>query len=150
MPLRGCYVTPLVGDPTLPYSPTFGERLYEKASSASQSPQHEATHGSVHERLAGCTQLLVVLAHPSIVANPGKGAFHHPAAWEELKGSRWQKLLPIDHLAFLGQFLRPTHQHFFGGGFVRTFDQFHTPSQNLLHPTSAFLLAPVTSVQPQV
>jgi hypothetical protein len=35
-------------------------RLYEKASSASQSPQHEATHGSVHERLAGCTQLLLV------------------------------------------------------------------------------------------
>src|SRR5215204_1912536 len=28
---------------------------YEKASSASQSPQHEASHGSVHQRLAGCT-----------------------------------------------------------------------------------------------
>ena len=25
------------------------QRLYEKASSASQSPQQEATHGSVHE-----------------------------------------------------------------------------------------------------
>jgi len=53
---------------------------------------------------------------------------HHPAAWEDLKSLRWQKLLPIDYLAFLGQFLRPTHQHFFGGGFARTFDQFHTPS----------------------
>jgi hypothetical protein len=56
----------------------------------------------------------------------------------------------LDYLAFLSQLLRPTHQHFLGGGFVRTFDQFHTPSQNLLHPAPAFLLAPVTSVQPQV
>ena len=76
-------------------------RLYEKASSASQSPQHEATHSSVHEHLAGCTQLLVVLAHPSVVANPGKGAFHHPAAWEDLKCPRWQKLLPLDYLPSL-------------------------------------------------
>src|SRR5215204_2600547 len=103
-------------------------RLYEKASSASQSPQHEATHGSVHERLAGFTQLLVVFAHPPVVADPGKGAFHHPAAWEDLKCPRWQKLLPINYLAFLGQLLRPPHQHIFGGGFTRTFDQFHTPS----------------------
>ena len=28
------------------------ERLYEKASSTSQPPHHEAAHGSVHERLA--------------------------------------------------------------------------------------------------
>jgi hypothetical protein len=34
----------------------------------------------------------------------------------------------LDYLAFLGQLLRPTHQHFFGGAFVRTFDQLHTPS----------------------
>src|SRR4029453_9024042 len=26
----------------------------------------------------------------------------------------------LDHLGFLGQFLCPPHQHFFGGGFVRT------------------------------
>jgi len=34
----------------------------------------------------------------------------------------------LDYLAFLGQFLRPTHQHIFGGGFAWTFDQFHIPS----------------------
>ena len=38
-------------------------RLYEKGSSASQSPQHEATHGSVHERFATRTEPLIVLAH---------------------------------------------------------------------------------------
>jgi hypothetical protein len=32
-----------------PYTPQCVERLYEKASSVSQSPQHEANHGSVHE-----------------------------------------------------------------------------------------------------
>lgn len=37
--------------------------LFEKGSSASQSPQHEATHGSVHERFATRTEPLIVLAH---------------------------------------------------------------------------------------
>src|SRR5215216_6713681 len=34
----------------------------------------------------------------------------------------------LDYLAFLGQFLRPTHQSTSSGAFVRTFDQLHTPS----------------------
>jgi hypothetical protein len=31
------------------------ERLFEEASSASQSPHHEANHGSIYERFAART-----------------------------------------------------------------------------------------------
>jgi hypothetical protein len=34
---------------------TVSKRLYEKLSSTSQPPQHEATHGSVHECFAART-----------------------------------------------------------------------------------------------
>jgi hypothetical protein len=37
------------------FSKQFLERLYEKASCASQPPHHEATHSSVHERFATLT-----------------------------------------------------------------------------------------------
>lgn len=84
------------------------------------------------------------------MADPGKRAFHYPTARQDLKPPRWQKLLPIYRFAFLGPFLRPTHQHLLGSGFARTFDQFHTPSQSLLHPTFAFVFAPIASVEPQV
>jgi hypothetical protein len=85
---------------------------------------------SIYERLAARTLPLVVLAHPSVVTNnPGKGAsFYYLAARQDLKSPGWQELVPIGCLAFLGQFLHPPHQHFLGGGFARTFDQFHTPS----------------------
>src|SRR3712207_1309538 len=129
---------------------TVSKRLYEKASSTSQTPQHEATHRSIYKRLAARTPPLVIFAHPAVVANPGKGAFHYPPTWQDPKSSRGHKLLPIDCLAFLGQFLRPVHQHCFGGRFARTFDQFHTPSQSLLHPILAFVLSSVAGVQPQM
>jgi hypothetical protein len=35
-------------------------RLYEKSSSAGETPRHEADHGNVHQRLAACTRPLVV------------------------------------------------------------------------------------------
>src|SRR5215208_320533 len=69
-----------------------------------------------------------LFAHPAVVANRGKGAFHYSPTCQELKSPWWQELVPIGYLAFLGQFLSPAHQHFFGGGFARTFDQFHWPS----------------------
>src|ERR687897_3785409 len=42
------------------------ERLYEKPSKASQTPHDEATHGSIYQRFAACTQPLVVFAHPPV------------------------------------------------------------------------------------
>src|SRR5215203_424795 len=42
------------------YSPNVVERLYEKASRAGQSPQHEANHASIYERFAARTPPLVV------------------------------------------------------------------------------------------
>jgi hypothetical protein len=41
-------------------------RLYEKPSKAGQTPHDEATHGSIYQRFAACTQPLVVFAHPPV------------------------------------------------------------------------------------
>src|SRR5215211_7470505 len=46
--------------------------------------------------------------------------------------------------------LGPQLQDFFWSRFARTFDEIHTPPQDLLHPTSAFLFTPITSVHPQM
>jgi hypothetical protein len=35
------------------------------------------------------------------MANPGKGAFHNPAARQHYKPLRWQQLLPIDYLTLV-------------------------------------------------
>jgi hypothetical protein len=51
-------------------------RLYEKSSSASEPPRHEADHGSVHERLATRTQPLVILAHPPLLVDPCQCPLH--------------------------------------------------------------------------
>ena len=54
------------------------QRVSEKASSTSQTPYHEATHGSAYKRLAARTSPLVAFAHPAVVAlcfytgRPGK------------------------------------------------------------------------------
>src|SRR5215217_7798607 len=68
-------------------------RLYEKPSTADQPPHHEADHGSIYERFAACTQPLVVFAHPAVMVDPGKGAFHYPAARQDLKSIGCSKSL---------------------------------------------------------
>src|SRR5215203_3962649 len=92
------------------------------------------------------------LAHSSVVRDPGKGAFDHPAAWEDLKCSRWQKLLPTSTIFpslanCLAQLIRAPLRGWVCADVRPVPHSILKPSQC---PAFAFLLAPVTSVQPQV
>src|SRR5215216_1276409 len=64
---------------------TVSERLYEKPSKAGQPPHHEATHSSIYERFAACTELLVVFAHPPVLVYPRKRPLHYPSTRQHLK-----------------------------------------------------------------
>jgi hypothetical protein len=43
----------------------------------SQPPDHKS-HRRIDEGLSGCAHPLLVFGHPTVVANPGEGALHHP------------------------------------------------------------------------
>ncbi len=58
--------------------------------------------------------------------------------------------LPVDLLAFLGPLGGSQLQDLLRSRFTRTLDEVHCPPQDLLHPASAFVLAPVAGVQPLV
>jgi hypothetical protein len=59
--------------------------------------------------------------------------------------------LPVDLHTFFSPLFGPRLEHLLGGWFARTCDEFHAlPQWSLLHPTLAFLFAPIAGVQPQV
>src|SRR5215207_1118233 len=91
-------------------------------------------------------------AHPSVVRDPGKGAFDHPAAWEHLKCSRWHKLLPTSTILpslanCLAQLIRAPLRG-------RVCADVRPVPRSILKPSQcpafAFLFTLLTSVQPQV
>src|SRR5919107_1368471 len=68
-----------------------------------------------------------------------------------MEAFRRQQLLPIYLHTLFSPLLGPRLQNFLWSRFARAFDEVYRPPQDLLYPSSAFpLLAPVTSVQPQV
>jgi hypothetical protein len=79
---------------------------YEKVSSTGKAPRHEATHGSIYERLDARTEILVVFAHPPVVVDPRKRAFHHPPPRQYQKTFGGQQFLPI----YLHTLFGPLHQ----------------------------------------
>src|SRR5215216_4418757 len=82
--------------------------------------------------------------------DPGKGAFHNPAARQYHKPLRWQQLLPIYLHALVQPLLSPCHKHFLWGRLAWTLDEIHTPSKLLLHPALALVLATIASIHPQM
>src|SRR5260221_11179242 len=50
-----------------------------------QAREHEAEHGQVDHGLTTARQVLIVLAHAAIAADPGQSALHDPAAWQMTK-----------------------------------------------------------------
>src|SRR5690242_4657743 len=63
------------------------ERLCEKASGAiaSQAPQHGADHGERDPGFFTAGEQFVVFCQTPPGAEPGKGAFHHPAPRQHLE-----------------------------------------------------------------
>src|SRR5215210_2063356 len=132
------------------YSPKCVERLYGKSSNSGESPRHEADHGSVHHRFAARTKPLVVLAHPPLLVDPRQRTLHHPPTRQHQEAFGGHELAPIHRHALLSPFLRPTHQHLFGGWLSGALDEVHAPSQSLAHPIGALVLSAVARVHPQV
>src|SRR5215210_9301520 len=131
------------------YSPKCVERLYGKSSNSGESPRHEADHGSVHHRFAARTKPLVVLAHPPLLVDPRQRTLHPPTRQHQ-EAFGGHELAPIHRHALLSPFLRPTHQHLFGGWLSGALDEVHAPSQSLAHPIGALVLSAVARVHPQV
>jgi hypothetical protein len=126
------------------------EKLYEKVSTAGQPPRHEANHGSIYERFSARTQPLVIFTHPPVVVDPRKRPLHHPPARQHPEAWRRQQFLPIYRYALFSPFLRPRHQHLFGGGLTWVLDELGAPAQGFLYPVLALVLSSVAAVQPQM
>src|SRR5260370_41862138 len=64
-------------------------RLCEKASGAigSYPSQHDADHGEIDPGFFAAGEQLVVLPQTPAGAEPGKGAFHHPAPRQDLEAA---------------------------------------------------------------
>ena len=64
-----------------------------------QACEHQAEHGQIDHGLTTAGQVLVILAHAPIAADPGQGALDHPAAWQVTKALGPFKQAVIDLLA---------------------------------------------------
>src|SRR6266571_3451130 len=56
-----------------------------KRSGSSQPTNHQASHGDVNHRFATFRKDFIVLAKPSTLGEPGKGALNHPTPWQDDK-----------------------------------------------------------------
>src|SRR5258708_22041088 len=52
-----------------------------------QACEHQAEHGEIDHGFTAARQVLVILAHAAIAADPGQGALDHPAAWQMTKAA---------------------------------------------------------------
>ena len=66
----------------------------------SQASEHQTQHGEVDHGLTAAGQVLIILAHAPIAADPGQGALDHPAAWQVTKALGPFKQAIIDLLAW--------------------------------------------------
>jgi hypothetical protein len=92
-------------------SQNFPSETVWKFSATCQAPHHEPYHCGVDERFRAGAKPLVVLAHPPVLAKPGKGPLHHPPARQGHVPSRRHKPLPVHLLSLLGPFLCPDLRH---------------------------------------
>jgi hypothetical protein len=52
-----------------------------------QAREHQAEHGEIDHRFTAARQVLVILAHAAIAADPGQGALDHEASWQMTKAA---------------------------------------------------------------
>ena len=79
-------------------------------------------HGRVNEGFAGLSQIFIIFAQASKLANPGKGSFHNPTTWHNLKAlTTFRAISDFDHPSQLIQHplrkwftvISTIHPHFF-------------------------------------
>src|SRR5260370_7473060 len=77
----------------------INKRLDEKSGSAfllgldellcvlfGEARKHEPEHREIDHGLRARREVLIILAHTAVAANPGKGTLHHPAPRQGVKG----------------------------------------------------------------
>src|SRR5918994_7513383 len=94
-------------------------------------------------------QPLVVLAQPTVVADPGEGALHHPPTRQHPEASWRHQPLPVHLLTLLGPLFRPDLGHLLGDRLGWLTYHLHAQPEDLLGPSPP-APAPVTGVHPQV
>src|SRR5215212_2077449 len=97
-----------------------------KVSGTHQPPHHQTNHSCVDERLCASAEPFVILAHPSVLIQPGEGAFHHPPPRQHHEASRRHEPLPVDRFPFLGPFLCPHLRYLLGNRLRRLAHDLHT------------------------
>ncbi len=50
-----------------------------------KSPQHQIYHDNMNKGDTGISEYLVIFTQSTIAIKPGESAFHHPAAWQQVK-----------------------------------------------------------------
>src|SRR5260370_41026988 len=90
-----------------------------------QAREHQAEHGQVDHSLTTAGQVLVILAHAAIAADPGQRALDDPAAWQMTKAFGPFKQAVID--LFAGGEPHPART-------ARMADHLYFPPQSLLYP----------------
>src|SRR5260221_10070841 len=90
-----------------------------------QAREHQAEHGQVDHGLTAAGQVLVILAHAAIAADPGQSALHDPAAWQMTKALGPFKQAVIDLFAWKNPHAART------AGMA---DHFHLPAHVLFDP----------------
>src|SRR5260221_13941536 len=93
-----------------------------------QAREHQAEHGQVDHGLTAARQVLVILAHAAIAADPGQRALDHPAAGQMTKAA-WA---PEDSYHFWGHLHPPPNPH--ATRKARMADHPHLPPHVLFDP----------------
>src|SRR5260370_29567715 len=92
-----------------------------------QAREHPAEHGQVDHSLTTAGQVLVILAHAAIAADPGQSALDDPAAWQMTKAFGPFKQAVID--LFAGEDPHPART-------ARMADPLYFPAHVLFDPVS--------------
>jgi hypothetical protein len=85
--IRGCLESPCE-----PPEPLSLRARYAVRGIASEPPQHQSAHRQVDHRFTALREVLILFTEASIAADPGDGAFHHPAARQHREGRYGRRL----------------------------------------------------------
>jgi hypothetical protein len=100
-----------------------------------QSGQHQSCHGKIDKGLTTGVRALKIAGEPTMVRDPGVGAFDDPSSGKNMKA--------------LGNDLIPVYFHSFGNpdtahACPRMFDNFEANSKVFFHPLLEFAFIPAS------